>query len=179
MASLVVRPATSTDLPALTALDHGYTTEYVWQMESREEDGQTSVNFRRVRLPRSMRVLFPRDPKRLASDWTRQAQILAAEQAGQLRGYLALSLGPAPGAGWVADFAVERRHRRQGVGTALLAAAVKWARENGLRRLVVETQSKNFPAISFCQKNGLVFCGYNDRYYANQDIALFFGLNLR
>ena len=40
-------------------------------------------------------------------------------------------------------------------------------------------QSKNFPAICFAQKHGLNFCGYNDRYYHNQDLALFFGMVLK
>ena len=40
-------------------------------------------------------------------------------------------------------------------------------------------QSKNYPAISFAQKQGLAFCGYNDRYYASQDVALFFGMTLK
>jgi hypothetical protein len=39
-------------------------------------------------------------------------------------------------------------------------------------------QTKNYPAISFCQKHGMTFCGFNDRHFANQDIALFFALAL-
>jgi GNAT superfamily N-acetyltransferase len=66
-----------------------------------------------------------------------------------------------------------------GVGSVLLAAALQWARANGLLRVVLETQSKNYPAICFAQKHGLVYCGYNDRYYPNQDVALFFGANLK
>ena len=80
---------------------------------------------------------------------------------------------------WLADFCVDRRFRRCGVGTVLLAAAAHWARENHFARLVIETQSKNYPAICFALKNGLVFCGYNDRYYPHQDVALFFGMTLK
>jgi RimJ/RimL family protein N-acetyltransferase len=35
-------------------------------------------------------------------------------------------------------------------------------------------QSKNLPAIRLAQKFGYEFCGYNDQYYINQDVALFF-----
>jgi hypothetical protein len=35
-------------------------------------------------------------------------------------------------------------------------------------------QSKNHPAMMLAQKYGYEFCGYNDRYYSNQDIALVF-----
>ena len=90
-----------------------------------------------------------------------------------------MTIQPSPYVGWIADFAVARPNRRQGVGTALLAAAGRWAQEHGLLRLMIETPSKNYPAICFCLKRGFTFCGYNDRYYANQDIALFFEQNLR
>jgi GNAT superfamily N-acetyltransferase len=179
MAQVQVRPAASADLPHLTALDHGYSTDYVWQMDAREENEQTSITFRTVRLPRSMRVAFPRDSQQLLEAWNRRVCFLVAEEAGLLKGYLNLTLAAAPETGWIADFAVDRRFRRSGVGSVLLASAAHWARQNNLGRLVVETQSKNYPAICFAQKHGMAFCGYNDRYYPNQDVALFFGMVLK
>jgi len=179
MAQVQVRPAASADLPHLTALDHGYSTDYVWQMDAREENEQTSITFRTVRLPRSMRVAFPRDSQQLREAWNRRVCFLVAEEAGLLKGYLNLTLAAAPETGWIADFAVDRRFRRSGVGSVLLASAAHWARQNNLGRLIVETQSKNYPAICFAQKHGMAFCGYNDRYYPNQDVALFFGMVLK
>ena len=40
-----------------------------------------------------------------------------------------------PGVWWVTCFAVDNRHRRSGVGSALLKAAVEFARENGATAL--------------------------------------------
>jgi GNAT superfamily N-acetyltransferase len=179
MAQIHVRPTLSADLEHLVAFDHGYSTDYVWQMDIRDEAGQIAVAFRQVRLPRSMRVAFPRDPQHLKTEWSRRVCFLVAEEEKQLKGYLNLTLAPAPETGWIADLGVERRFRRTGVGTVLLAAALQWARENHLQRVILETQAKNFPAIRFAQKNGLVFCGYSDRYYPNQDVALFFGMTLK
>ena len=179
MAQVQVRPAASADLRPLTALDHGYSTDYVWQMDAREENEQTSITFRTVRLPRSMRVAFPRDSQQLLEAWNRRVCFLVAEEARLLKGYLNLTLAAAPETGWIADFAVDRRFRRSGVGSVLLASAAHWARQNNLGRLIVETQSKNYPAICFAQKHGMAFCGYNDRYYPNQDVALFFGMVLK
>ena len=179
MLPFTVRPAISTDIQKLAALDHGYSTEYVWQMDARDEDGQMAITFRRVRLPRSMRVTFPRQPGDLADTWTQGTAFLVAEGEEQMKGYLALFPGPLARTGWIADFAVDRKWRRQGIGAALFTRAIAAARDAGLRRLIVEMQSKNHPAIAFCQKHGLAFSGYNDRYYSNQDIALFFGLTLR
>lgn len=181
MAEIQVRPATEEDLPRLSALDTGYSTDYVWQMDVRDESGtsQIQVAFRPVRLPRPMRVTCSREPSRLVDDWNRRVCFLVAEQDGVLKGYVNLVLAPAPDTAWIGDFVVERRFRRSGVGSVLLAAAAQWSRANRLRRLVLEMQSKNYPAISFSQKHGLAFCGYNDRYYPNQDVALFFGMALK
>jgi len=179
MAQIQVRPAGSADLPSLAALDPGYSTDYVWQMEARDESGQMLITFRPVRLPRPMRVMFPRDPQRLAEEWNRRVCFLVAEEDGHLKGYLNLTLAPTPEIGWISDYVVERRFRRSGIGSVLLTAAAHWAQQNNLKRLIIETQSKNYPAIRFAQKHGLAFCGYNDRYYPNQDVALFFGMVLK
>ena len=64
------------------------------------------------------------------------------------------------------------------MGTRLVLAAQSWAREKGFQRLVLEMQSKNYPAIKLAQKMAFEYSGYNDRYYANQDIALFFAKDL-
>lgn len=179
MPQVQVRPATTADLALVTAIDHSYSTDYVWQMESHEENGAVSVTFRSVRLPRSVRASPPRDVRALVDAWNSRVCFLVAEEGGRIKGYLNLTLASVPATGWIADLGVERRFRRVGVGTVLLASALQWARANGLQRVVLETQSKNYPAICFAQKHGLVYCGYNDRYYPNQDVALFFGANLK
>jgi ribosomal protein S18 acetylase RimI-like enzyme len=73
------------------------------------------------------------------------------------------------------DLVVAGRLRRQGIGSALVLAAQDWvANHSKSRRLVFAMQPKNFPAINLSQKLGFDFCGYNDHYYPNQDIAIFF-----
>ncbi len=177
---MIVRPATSADLPLVLAIDPDYTTEQVWQMEAREADGCVAITFRAVRLPRSMRVAYPGDAESLAQDFSRPDGLhLVAEAEGDIPGYLSLAVQPASGAGWVTNLAVARERRRRGIGTALVEAATRWGREQGLSRLIIETQTKNYPAIRFCQRLGFSFCGYHDRYYRNQDIALFFALPIR
>lgn len=176
---MIIRPAISSDVAACVAIDHSTDTDHVWQMDQHTVDGEITVAFRTVHLPRSMRVRYPRDPRALIDDWARRDCFLVADDNGAIRGYLNMTVQPSPYVGWIADFAVARPHRRQGIGTSLLAAAGRWAQEHNLVRLMVETPSKNYAAISFCLRNRFAFCGYNDRYYANQDIALFFELSLR
>jgi ribosomal protein S18 acetylase RimI-like enzyme len=45
--------------------------------------------------------------------------------------------------------------------------------------MILEMQSKNIPAVHLAMRLGYEFCGYNDHYYSNQDIALFFAQFLR
>jgi len=177
--NLVIRPAELADLDLCLALDPSYSTESVWQMDWDGQDSRVAVTFRTVRLPRSMRVAYPRGREQLVAGWKRCDGFLVACQFELIVGYAALSMHAAEGAAWISDLAVERAHRRQGVGAALLNAAGEWAKSRGLRRLLIEVQTKNYPAICFCEKLGLAFCGFNDHYYANQDIAIFFARNLR
>lgn len=183
MPDILIRAAVEADWPHLLNFDSSYSTDYVWQMDWHDDTtqpgGELRVAFRPTRLPRSMRVTFPRGQQALAQAWSQRVCFLVAEQAGQLHGYLHLTHAPMPGTAWVADFVVERRWRRGGVGTVLLNAALEWARHNGFGRVVLEMQAKNHPAIAFAQARGWLFCGYNDRYYPNQDVAVFFGRGLK
>jgi ribosomal protein S18 acetylase RimI-like enzyme len=94
-------------------------------------------------------------------------------------GYISLNQNTNLKTTWATDLAVRRRHRRQGIGSALVIAGQDWALQNKSRRLVLEMQPKNHPAIQLARKLGYELCGYNDHYFTNQDIALFFSKWLR
>ena len=174
-----VRPALESDLEGCVGLDYSCRTDRVWQMETREEGGVLTTNFRVTRLPREIRVEYPRRGEDLLAGWERRDGFLVAAEGRKIRGYVALTAQTEHGTAWVGDLVVDRPWRRQGVGTALLRAAARWGRVRDLVRLVLEVQTKNYPAIRFCQSRGLAFCGYNEHYWPNQDIALFFGESLR
>jgi len=173
-AALAIRPATLDDLNLCLMLDASYFTDLVWQMDVQSEERGRTMTFRRVRLPRQMRVAYPRDRQQLAANWKRCDGFLVALWEERLCGYAALTAHAAEEAAWLHDWVVSPERRRQGVGTALLAAAVEWAKSQSLRRVLIQVQTKNHPAISLCEKQGFSLCGFNDRFYANQDIAVFF-----
>ncbi len=174
-----VRPAWPRDLEACGALDHSYTTDRVWQMETREKDDALTITFRVVRLPREIRVDYLRQGEDLRAGWQRRDGFLVAAEGGHVYGYVALSARVEYGIAWVDDLIVDRPWRRRGIGTALLRAAAQWGCDHDLVRLVVGMQTKNYSAIRFCRSRGLAFCGYNDHYWPTQDIVLFFGESLR
>lgn len=178
MPEINIRPVVATDIPNLISIDHHYTSEFAWQMDLVLEDNQIAVNFRQIHLPRSVKVEYPRSPQALLTDWNKRSGLLVAIYEGEPVGYISLMLDIAPVTTWITDLAVIRRLRRQGIASALVLAGQDWARQRKTYRMVMEMQPKNHPAYSLAQKLGFTFCGYNDQYYANHDITLFFAKSL-
>lgn len=174
MSDIQLRPTIATDIPRLMRIDHSTSSEHVWQLELRRENNQIAATFREVRLPRATQLTYPHDPFVLADEWTRKSMMFTALYGSDLVGYVAILERKAAYVAWVTDLVVAPDMRRHGVGTALLMAAQTWASERGDKRLMIEMQSKNHPAIRLAQKHGYEFCGYNDHYYMTQDVALFF-----
>jgi len=179
MPSFDTRPAIANDLPRLLAIDHSCLSDYVWQLELRREPSQITTNFREVRLPRTVPVTYPRNPLSLADEWTHRDLILVAWSEGNLVGYICATEERTAAIVWVNDLVIAPEWRRQGAASALLTATEAWALKRGIRRLILEMQSKNQPCIRLAQKFGYEFCGYNDQYYPTQDVALFFGRALK
>ncbi len=180
MPEIKIRPAVASDLSDLVKIEHSYQSLFVWQMDRVLEDGQISISFRQMRLPRPVRVdYFGSHPLLNQENWSRYQAVLVATIAEAMVGYIGISDQFAPRTLWVTDCAVREDMRRQGIGTALILAAQEWGVENGFRKAILEMQSKNHPAIQLAHKLGYEFCGYNDHYFPNQDIALFFSKSLR
>ncbi len=185
MPEIEIRPPTSADIPKLVEIDHDYVSDHVWQMEVQRETGQkpsdlrVEITFRQLKLPRSVHVEYPRLPSELANDWKERSCLLVAALQGEVVGYASVMLSIAPHTGWMTDLAVIRRLRRQGIGSTLVLAGQEWSRQKRCSRMVLEMQPKNYPAICLAQKLGYDLCGYNDHYFPNHDIALFFSKSLR
>jgi ribosomal protein S18 acetylase RimI-like enzyme len=179
MPEIQIRPAVATDLAILMAIDHSGKTDYVWQMDVQNEEGLAGAIFREIRLPRSVPVLYPRPVTGLSESWSRKSGMLVALIAEQQVGYIRMNDTILPHTAWLTDLVVGPRFRRQGIATALMLAAQSWAIQRKNTRAMLEMLSKNNPAIRLAQKLGYEFCGYNDQYYATQDIAIFFSRNVR
>lgn len=174
LADMNIRPAISTDINKLIGLDHNYATDHVWQMTLDLMEVETHIAFRQVRLPREVHVNYPRAYRKLLDNWTDRDLLLLAEEDDQIRGYISVKVGLAPASAWVEDLVVDRLHRRRGIGSSLIMAARDWCGRRRLHRLTLEMQPKNHPAIQFASQLGFEFSGYNDQYYPDQEIAIFF-----
>ncbi len=179
MPEIEIRPANYTDISNVIEIDHSYQSNYVWQMDMIKDESQLGVSFREIRLPRPVTVEYPRVPGRIGQDWEKRSFVLVAVLGGDPIGYISITEGLAPLTAWVTDIAVHPTARRQGIASGLILAGQDWATQKGYRRMVLEMQSKNMAGIRMAQKLGYEFCGYNDHYYENQDIAVFFAISLR
>ncbi len=179
--SFLIRDGLESDIAACVQLEHDTETEYVWQMSLFEEVGQWQATFRTERLPRAMTVRYGVDERRLRLAAAPEQCFLVAvdRESGGVMGYLTMQSQHPHRIALIQDLVVSQPFRGRHIGTRLLNVARGWAREHELYRLTVETQTKNYPGIAFCQQAGFGFCGFNDRYFQNEDIAVFFSQSLR
>ena len=175
---LVVRLARPKDRLACSRLEGTYQTDYVWQMHLQEGTQTVQVTFNRIRLPRLMPVDYPYSAAVLEKTFDQSPCLLTAYYRDQLLGCLDGSIEVPRQAFNIQNFIVHPQARRRGVGQYLLESAKTLARKYGCRQMTLTLQTKNNPAITFAQKTGFVYCGYNDLYFENGDIALTFSLKL-
>ncbi len=67
----------------------------------------------------------------------------------------------------ILNLAVRKRHRRKGVGEALVREALQRAMGGGAKSATLEVREKNMPAIALYEKLGFVRAGLRRRYYSS------------
>lgn len=205
--SVRIRDGMESDISQCLDLDHSCETDHVWQMTVSEGVGQWQIVLKKDKLPRTMDVIYPLDERRLVAALPDDHAFLVAvtrvpvpvavepsetgddeetapvmpvmEEVEEVVGYLTMSNQPAHGIALVHDLVVSRPYRGNRIGSRLLNVARSWAREHDLSQMMVEVRTKNYPGIAFCQQAGFAFCGFNDHYFLNRDIAVFFSQSLR
>ena len=155
-----VRPATPDDAQSLTRLAEQVSAEpEAWLISA---DGEwRSVGDERRYLKAVRR--FP------------HAAVFVAERAdGAIVGRLSVARDTHPASSHVADLGlmVAKDARRQGVGRALLEAAVEWARAAGVRKLELHVFPWNEPAIALYERFGFEREGFRKGHYhrAGEDV---------
>jgi RimJ/RimL family protein N-acetyltransferase len=99
------------------------------------------------------------------------AAVFVADDAGLVVGRLSVARDQHPASRHVADLGlmVAATHRRRGIGTALLQAAVDWARDSGVRKLELHVFPYNDGAIALYEQFGFVQEGYRRAHYRRGD----------
>jgi ribosomal protein S18 acetylase RimI-like enzyme len=100
-----------------------------------------------------------------------------AEAGGAIVGDLGLHAA-SPDAVWL-GMSVARDWRGRGVGSALLAAGIEWARERGFRAVRLEVFPHNEPALALYRKFGFVEVERLERRYRRRSGELWDALVMR
>ncbi|GGE53732.1 hypothetical protein GCM10007276_33480 [Agaricicola taiwanensis] len=110
------------------------------------------------------RKIYTPDPEDQEQDGDK---LLAVAEGGGGRtcGYLRVSRGW-NGFAVVEDIVVDRDSRRSELGRLLMDEARRWARDEGLAGIRLETQSNNVPACMFYQAYGFMLGGSDRHLYA-------------
>jgi RimJ/RimL family protein N-acetyltransferase len=145
-----VRPAVESDLDALVDLLEAVAAEGRWIGAEAPVDRELARERMRVGLSGEERV-----------------QRFVAEAAGAVVGQVKIDLAPygvADLSMWVAE-----GWRRRGVGTALVQAAVDWARRAGAHKVALQAWPHNQPALALYRKFGFEQEGLLRRHYPRRN----------
>jgi ribosomal protein S18 acetylase RimI-like enzyme len=174
MTAVTIRKAVSPDIELFVKFDHTVKTDRVWQMAQTLNPEKISTSFIETKLPRDLKLSYPRSPETLLQNWKNHSVILTACVEGKPIAYLSINTVNSRDTIWIKDLVVDETWRRQGVASTLYHAANQWGKSRKFRSAMMEMASKNYPAICLARKMGFEFTGFNDHYLENNDIALFF-----
>jgi len=179
MENLLIRKAVRPDIEVIKHFDHAMKTKRVWQMQQSDIDGELETRFIETHLPREMRIVYPHSPELLEVKWNDFSGIYVACADQVPVGYISLVSYFSPDLVWIKDLVTNEIWRRKGVASKLIEMSITWAKDRDIQRVLLEMSSKNFPGISLAKKAGFEYSGFNDNYFMNRDIALFFTRDLR
>ena len=107
----------------------------------------------------------------LFSEWLEDPIAIGAFDGDKLAGVIEGSIEAWHDVFRISNILVYPDFRGQGVGSALMARMEDHARSiPGCRGLILETQSCNYPAISFYRKQGFALSRIDIREYSDEDI---------
>jgi ribosomal protein S18 acetylase RimI-like enzyme len=174
MPEIDVRPVVTGDIEFLSEFDHGYYSDYVWQMALDLSSDATKLDFRRTRLPRRVFVPYPRRRDEIFGDVKQAEAFLVAILDESPVGYIKVEVEKDNKIARVTDLVVSTPVRRQGIASGLMLAVMEMISHRKYYALILEMQSKNDPAITMAAKLGFKFCGYRDHYFSNKELGIFF-----
>lgn len=106
----------------------------------------------------------------LLEEWLEKPVLFGAEYDGKIVGFIELSHETRNNRLRVSNIYIDENYRKMGIGSELMKHAINFAKERKIRALVLETQSCNYPAISFYMKCGFSIIGFDLICYSNRDI---------
>ena len=177
MPDLTIRPLTSADVPRLSDIDAEFESDRFLDVEKTVNGLQVSWRLIERALVPPFRSadygMSPQDCQELTARLHEgDGLYLVAEEAGKLVALFDIERERWRNTAKLWNIGIDRAYRRTGLGRELMKRAIAWARDEGLRGIVLETQTNNMPACRFYQAMGFQLCGLDDHFYSNDDIGV-------
>ncbi len=174
-----IRPITLADVPRLAEIDAEFESDRFLDVEKTVDGMQ--VTWRLVERPlvppfRSTDYSLDRQQRQEVGVRLREGdgfyQVAEDTDCGRLVALLDIERERWRDTATIWNIMIDRAYRRRGLGQELIRRAIAWARGQGLRALVLETQTNNWPACCFYRAMGFRLCGLDDHFYSNDDIGV-------
>lgn len=149
---LVIERLTHEDIPAICAL-----YKRVWDA------------FRPELSPELLKAWEP-TPLEFSS-WMEGVTYFAARREGKMIGAIGCEI--ADGTCRIVHLATDPEARRAGVASALVAAAIDWARKSGCHSLWADTLARFTAAAPMFMRLGFTSSGVLHRHFLGEDVSLF------
>lgn len=155
----------------------GYISNEKYIAEKTESEMQTVISLRLVPLEKPYEKYWDLDLTEVEDEIKQHQTRLAcglsygAFESGKLVGMAVTEPREWNKTLWIWDVQVSDRHRRQGIGNALLDRACSAAKEHGYRAVGLEVQNTNMPAIKLYRKFGFTIEAVDLSFYTNTDIS--------
>ena len=169
------KPLVQDSIPRLEEIRTDYVSDRYLRVTKTGDGLQVGFALRIEELEQPFRsqgisIIREKDKDLIKSRMAGQALQLVVEENGRLVGLLDAEVESWRRILKVWNLLVDEEYRRQGIGTALMRRAHEFARENDCRAISAETQTTNWPALSFYLKMGFRVCGVDDHSYTNRDV---------
>ena len=179
MAEIEIGAATIEEYPQIAAMDLSFESDYVWKTQMLEGLDSFESSFQRIRLPKTIRVSFQAYSAANLESLIVHQEVLSVRYEEKVIGYVRLEKDETVNRLILKTGGVMPAYRNKGVGSALLDHIAEIARDNRIRSIVCMVQAKNDPTIHFLLARGFLFCGYQEFFFRNMEIGLFFSKNVR
>ena len=150
-------------------LHYRYITDSHYVVSQNSDKNSFSVKFERQDYKTPVTV---ENEDTLFQDYWKYPEAYGLEdENGNLVGFLELDFEDWNSRVRITQLLIDESLRRKGYGKMLMDFAKDIAKDRDYRMLILETQSRNTPAIDFYLSQGFVFSGTNLHFYSNDDIS--------
>jgi ribosomal protein S18 acetylase RimI-like enzyme len=153
------------DAAAVAALETVFETWTIYDVEA--DRLKIEMTERKLDQPRVKR--YPIED--VFEDWATWNVGWVAELDGKIVGFAGAEHEPWHGRVVLWHLYVEPAQRQLGIGRALLAQVEHYGREQGARRVWLETSNLNVPGIAAYERMGYKLCGVDVTYYEATDTS--------